>query len=53
MLEDCQFTCIFIIMCGTGKQEQAETVLETLKAVDHPLGKQVGVLVEICSYAGL
>ena len=42
-----------IIMRDIGKQEQAEAVLETLKAIDHPLGKQVGVLVEICSYAGL
>ncbi|CAG8552839.1 6622_t:CDS:10 [Paraglomus occultum] len=47
-----RFLGLGLALLYLGKQEQAETVLETLKAIDHPLGKQVGVLVEICSYAG-
>ncbi|ORY08133.1 26S proteasome regulatory complex, non-ATPase subcomplex, Rpn1 subunit [Basidiobolus meristosporus CBS 931.73] len=34
------------------KQEAAEATLETLKAIEHPIGKQVEVLVEVCAYAG-
>lgn len=41
------------IHSSLGKQEASEATLETLKAIDHPLSKQVSVLVEICSYAGL
>ncbi|CAG8559320.1 8361_t:CDS:10 [Diversispora eburnea] len=35
-----------------GKQDASDVTLETLKAIDHPISKQVGVLVEICSFAG-
>lgn len=35
-----------------GKQEASDATLETLKVIEHPLSKQVQVLVEICSYAG-
>ncbi|KAK9760291.1 proteasome regulatory particle base subunit, partial [Basidiobolus ranarum] len=34
------------------KQEAAEATIETLKAIEHPIGKQVEVLVEVCAYAG-
>lgn len=35
-----------------GKYEQTEEVLETIKAIDHPMASVVDVLVSICSYAG-
>lgn len=35
-----------------GRGEAADTVLEALKAVADPLGKQISVLVEVCAYAG-
>ncbi|KAL2920257.1 proteasome regulatory particle base subunit [Polyrhizophydium stewartii] len=35
-----------------GRQDAAEAPIETLKAIEHPLGKQVEVLVEICAFAG-
>jgi len=35
-----------------GKQDAAEATLETLKAIEHPLAKQAGVLVHICAFAG-
>jgi 26S proteasome regulatory subunit N1 len=35
-----------------GKQEAAEATLETLKAIENPLAKQAGVLVESLAYAG-
>jgi 26S proteasome regulatory subunit N1 len=35
-----------------GHQEEAEVVLETLKAIDHPMAKPTSVLAEICAWAG-
>ncbi|RUS22881.1 armadillo-type protein [Endogone sp. FLAS-F59071] len=35
-----------------GKQEASEATLETLKAIEHPLGKQTETLVEVLSYTG-
>jgi len=35
-----------------GRQEEAEVVLETLKAIDHPMAKPTSVLAEICAWAG-
>ncbi|KAK9454769.1 armadillo-type protein [Dipodascopsis uninucleata] len=35
-----------------GKQEAADVIIETLKAIEHPIGKNTQVLVDICSYAG-
>ena len=36
----------------TGRQDASEATIETLKAIEAPLGKQTLVLVEVCSYAG-
>ncbi|CAG8592604.1 12843_t:CDS:10 [Funneliformis mosseae] len=47
-----RFMGLGLALLYLGKQEAAEATLETLKAIEHPIGKQVGVLVEICSYAG-
>ncbi|KAK9469831.1 armadillo-type protein [Lipomyces arxii] len=35
-----------------GKQDAAEVILETLKAIEHPIGRNTTVLVDICSFAG-
>ncbi|KAK9262208.1 armadillo-type protein [Lipomyces tetrasporus] len=35
-----------------GKQDAADVIIETLKAIEHPIGRNTNVLVDICSYAG-
>ncbi|KAI0520918.1 armadillo-type protein [Xylaria bambusicola] len=35
-----------------GRQEEAEVMLETLKAADHPVGRPTSVLTGICAWAG-
>ncbi|KAF9585414.1 proteasome regulatory particle base subunit [Lunasporangiospora selenospora] len=35
-----------------GSRTQSEVTLETLKAIEHPIGKRTSVIVEICAYAG-
>nr|CAG8486222.1 2988_t:CDS:10 [Entrophospora candida] len=47
-----RFMGLGLALLYLGKQDAAEVTLETLKAIEHPISKQVEVLVEICSYAG-
>ncbi|KAG5943175.1 proteasome regulatory particle base subunit [Claviceps monticola] len=35
-----------------GRQEEVDVILETLKAVDHPMAKPTAVLAGICAWAG-
>jgi 26S proteasome regulatory subunit N1 len=35
-----------------GRQEEVDVILETLKAIDHPMAKPTSVLAEICAWAG-
>ncbi|KAL2761149.1 hypothetical protein ACRALDRAFT_2117839 [Sodiomyces alcalophilus JCM 7366] len=35
-----------------GRQEQVDVILETLKAVDHPMARPTAVLAEMCAWAG-
>lgn len=35
-----------------GRQEEVDVIQETLRAVEHPMAKPTGVLVEICAWAG-
>ncbi|KAH8735984.1 26S proteasome regulatory subunit rpn1 [Ilyonectria robusta] len=35
-----------------GRQEEVDVILETLKAIDHPMAKATAVLAEICAWAG-
>lgn len=35
-----------------GRQEEVDVILETLKAIDHPMSKPTSVLAEICAWAG-
>lgn len=34
-----------------GRQEASEATMELLKTIEHPLGKQAEILVDVCSYA--
>ncbi|ORZ16276.1 armadillo-type protein [Absidia repens] len=47
-----RFMALGLGLLFLGKQDSSEATLETLKAIEHPLGKQAEVLVEILSYAG-
>ena len=35
-----------------GQQEEVEVILETLKAVDHPVARPTAIMAEICAWAG-
>ncbi|XXG98492.1 hypothetical protein Hte_004816 [Hypoxylon texense] len=35
-----------------GRQEEVDVVLETLKAVPHPMGRPTAILAEVCAWAG-
>ncbi|EFW98665.1 26S proteasome regulatory subunit [Grosmannia clavigera kw1407] len=35
-----------------GRQEEVDVILETLKAVDHPVAKPMAVLATVCAWAG-
>ncbi|KAF6809766.1 26s proteasome regulatory subunit [Colletotrichum sojae] len=35
-----------------GRQEEVDVIVETIKAVDHPMAKPTAVLAEICAWAG-
>ena len=35
-----------------GRQEEVDVVIETLKAIDHPMSKASQVLAEVCAWAG-
>jgi 26S proteasome regulatory subunit N1 len=47
-----RFMALGLGLLYLGKQEASDATLETLKAIEHPLGKQAEVLVEALSYAG-
>lgn len=35
-----------------GRQEEVDVILETLKAIDHPISQSTAVMAEICAWAG-
>jgi 26S proteasome regulatory subunit N1 len=35
-----------------GRQEEVDVILETLKAIEHPMAKSTAVMAEICAWAG-
>lgn len=47
-----RFLALGLGLLFMGKYEQTEEVLETIKAIDHPMASVVDVLVSICSFAG-
>lgn len=48
-----KFMGLGLALLFLGKQEASDATLETLLVIEHPIAKQVTVLVEICAYAGL
>lgn len=47
-----RFMTLGLAMLFFGQQEEVDVVLETLKAIDHPMSKPASVLAEICAWAG-
>ncbi|VVT56450.1 uncharacterized protein SAPINGB_P005064 [Magnusiomyces paraingens] len=47
-----RFMALGLGLLYLGKYERTEEVLETIKAIEHPISSVVDVLVTICSYAG-
>ncbi|GAB7361657.1 hypothetical protein MBLNU230_g1707t1 [Neophaeotheca triangularis] len=47
-----RFMTLGLALLYFGQQEEVDVVLETLKAIDHPMSKPASVLAEICAWAG-
>jgi len=47
-----RFLCLGLGLLYLGRQELSSIVLETLKALTHPIGKYASLSVESCAYAG-
>ena len=47
-----RFMSLGLALLFFGRQEDVEVILETLKAIDHPMAKPAAVLAEVCAYAG-
>ncbi|ANB11794.1 proteasome regulatory particle base subunit RPN1 [Sugiyamaella lignohabitans] len=47
-----RFMALGLALLYMGKYEDTEEVLETLKAIDHPISQIIEVLLTICSYSG-
>lgn len=48
-----RFLALALALLYLGKtEEEAEVILETLQAIQHPIAKDASTLVKICSYAG-
>jgi len=47
-----KFMGVGLALLFVGKQDASDAVLETLKAIEDPISKQIEVLVEICAFAG-
>ncbi|GAA98981.1 uncharacterized protein L969DRAFT_89035 [Mixia osmundae IAM 14324] len=47
-----RFMGLGLALLNLGRQDDADATLETLKAIEVPLGKQAQVLVDMCAFAG-
>lgn len=47
-----RFMALGLALLFFGRQEQVEVILETLKAIEHPMAQPAVVLVEVCAWAG-
>ncbi|KAL9597658.1 MAG: hypothetical protein Q9219_004985 [cf. Caloplaca sp. 3 TL-2023] len=47
-----RFMSLGLALLFFGRQEEVEVVLETLKAIDHPMAKPASVLAVVCAWAG-
>lgn len=47
-----RFMSLGLALLFFGRQEEVDVILETLKAIDHPMAKPAAVLAEVCAWAG-
>merc|ERR1712000_501288 len=47
-----RFMALGLALLYFGKQEEADVILDILKAIDHPMAMPTSVLAEICAWAG-
>ncbi|KAJ2059003.1 proteasome regulatory particle base subunit [Coemansia sp. S155-1] len=47
-----RFMALGLGLLYVGTQDKYDTILETLKAITHPIGKQASILMQVCAYAG-
>ncbi|CAO1633048.1 unnamed protein product [Jaminaea pallidilutea] len=47
-----RFLILGLALLYLGRQDESDATIETLKAIEHPISKQAGVLVDACSYSG-
>ena len=47
-----RFMFLGLALLFFGRQEEVDVILETLKAIDHPMAKPAAVLAEVCAWAG-
>ncbi|KAF2834423.1 26S proteasome non-ATPase-like protein regulatory subunit 2 [Patellaria atrata CBS 101060] len=47
-----RFMALGLALLYFGQQEEVDVILETLKAIDHPMSKPSSVLAEVCAWAG-
>ncbi|KAJ1861597.1 proteasome regulatory particle base subunit [Coemansia sp. RSA 2703] len=47
-----RFMALGLGLLYLGTQDQYDAILETLKAITHPIGKQSSILMQVCAYAG-
>jgi len=47
-----RFMALGLALLFFGQQEEVDVILETLKALDHPMAESASVLTEVCAWAG-
>jgi len=47
-----RFMALGLALLYFGQQEEVDVILETLKAIDHPMSAPTSVLAEVCAWAG-
>ncbi|KAH7130317.1 26S proteasome non-ATPase-like protein regulatory subunit 2 [Dendryphion nanum] len=47
-----RFLALGLALLFFGQQERVDVILETLKALEHPMSKPTSVLAEVCAWAG-
>lgn len=47
-----RFMALGLALLYFGQQEEVDVVLETLKAIDHPMAASASVLADVCAWAG-
>lgn len=47
-----RFMALGLALLYFGQQEEVDVILETLKAIDHPMSRPTSILAEICAWAG-